>query len=92
MNTPIIVLCAGGHSKVLINILLARNEEVIGIVDQNPAKHGTRLLGIPDAEEVIFTKNATESINLVLKGWLRPGDRVIFSGMEHNAVVRPVEP
>ena len=50
-----------------------------------------RLLDIPDPNRVLFTKNATESINLVLKGWLRAGDRVVISGMEHNAVVRPLE-
>lgn len=48
------------------------------------------LLGIPDPQRVIFTKNATESINIVLKGWLRPGDHVLISSMEHNAVVRPL--
>jgi cysteine desulfurase / selenocysteine lyase len=50
-----------------------------------------RLFDIPDANRVLFTKNATESINLVLKGWLRPGDRVVISAMEHNAVVRPLD-
>jgi cysteine desulfurase family protein len=49
------------------------------------------LLGIPEPDRVIFTKNATEGINLVVKGWLRPGDRVVISGVEHNAVVRPLE-
>lgn len=48
------------------------------------------LLGIPDPRQVIFTHNATESINVVLKGWLRPGDRVLMSSVEHNAVVRPL--
>ena len=48
------------------------------------------MLGIKDPDRVVFTKNATESINLVLKGWLRPGDRVLFSAMEHNSVVRPL--
>jgi cysteine desulfurase/selenocysteine lyase len=47
-------------------------------------------LGISDINRVAFTKNATESINVVLKGWLRSGDRVLFSSMEHNAVVRPL--
>ncbi|MBN1103546.1 MAG: cysteine desulfurase [Deltaproteobacteria bacterium] len=50
-----------------------------------------RLLDIPDPNRVLFTKNATESMNLVLKGWLRAGDRVLISGMEHNAVVRPLD-
>lgn len=50
-----------------------------------------RILGVADPERVIFTKNATESINIVLKGWLRAGDRVLFSAMEHNSVVRPLQ-
>jgi cysteine desulfurase family protein len=49
-----------------------------------------RLLGISDPNHVIFTKNATESINVVLKGRLRTGDRVLISSMEHNAVIRPL--
>jgi cysteine desulfurase family protein len=49
------------------------------------------LLGIPDPDRVIFTKNATEGINLVVKGWLRPMDHVVLSSVEHNAVVRPME-
>lgn len=49
------------------------------------------LLGIRDPERVVFTKNATESINVVLKGWLRPGDRVLMSSMEHNSVARPLK-
>lgn len=53
-------------------------------------KNVADFFGIQDPEQVIFTKNATESINVVLKGWLRPGDRVLISGMEHNAVVRPL--
>jgi len=48
------------------------------------------ILGVKDPDRVVFTKNATESINLVLKGWLRPGDRVLYSAMEHNSVVRPL--
>jgi cysteine desulfurase / selenocysteine lyase len=49
------------------------------------------LFGITNTDQLIFTKNATESINLVLKGFLRPGDRVLISGMEHNSVVRPLQ-
>ncbi|MGD0400095.1 MAG: aminotransferase class V-fold PLP-dependent enzyme [Syntrophobacteraceae bacterium] len=48
------------------------------------------ILGVKDPDQVVFTKNATESINLVLKGWLRPGDRVLYSAMEHNSVARPL--
>jgi cysteine desulfurase/selenocysteine lyase len=49
-----------------------------------------RILGISNPDRVVFTKNATESINVALKGWLRPRDRVVISGMEHNSVVRPL--
>ncbi|HHW11322.1 MAG TPA: aminotransferase class V-fold PLP-dependent enzyme [Firmicutes bacterium] len=48
------------------------------------------LLGVGDPLRLIFTKNATEAINIVLQGCLRPGDRVVTTGMEHNAVMRPL--
>lgn len=44
----------------------------------------------PDCRNVIFTKNATESLNVILKGLLRPGDHVLVSSVEHNAVMRPL--
>lgn len=48
-------------------------------------------LGIGDPSIVAFTKNATEGLNLAIKGWVRPGDRVLISPMEHNSVMRPLE-
>lgn len=44
----------------------------------------------PDCRNVIFTKNITESLNVLLKGFLRSGDHVLTSSMEHNAVMRPL--
>ncbi len=44
----------------------------------------------PDCKNVIFTKNVTESLNIVLKGFLKSGDHVLVSSMEHNAVMRPI--
>lgn len=41
-------------------------------------------------ENVIFTKNITESLNYLIKGLLGPEDHVIVSSMEHNAVMRPL--
>ncbi|HCL4446506.1 TPA: aminotransferase class V-fold PLP-dependent enzyme [Clostridium botulinum] len=41
-------------------------------------------------ENVVFTKNITESLNLLIKGLLQKGDHVIVSSMEHNAVMRPL--
>lgn len=53
-----------------------------------------RLFGSANAEtdpkNVIFTKNATESLNILIKGLLCPGDHVLVSAMEHNAVMRPL--
>ena len=43
-----------------------------------------------DCRNVIFTKNVTESINVLLKGLLKSGDHVLVSSMEHNAVMRPL--
>ncbi len=49
-----------------------------------------RLFAIPYADQVIFTHNATEAINLAIKGLLAPKDHVLISSMEHNSVVRPL--
>lgn len=47
--------------------------------------------GVEKAEQIVFTKNTTEAINLGLKGILRPGDHVITTSMEHNSVLRPLK-
>ena len=43
-----------------------------------------------DARCVVFTPNITTSLNILLKGFLHPGDHVLVSSMEHNAVMRPL--
>ncbi len=48
------------------------------------------LFGGKDCKNIAFTKNITESLNILLKGFLKPGDHVITSSMEHNAVMRPL--
>lgn len=47
-----------------------------------------RLINITDSSRIAFTKNATESINIALKGLLKPGDHVITTSFEHNSVVK----
>jgi cysteine desulfurase family protein len=49
-----------------------------------------RLFGVPRSERLVFTKNTTEAINTALKGYLKQGDHVVISGLEHNAVMRPL--
>lgn len=48
------------------------------------------LFHAPSSRNVVFTKNVTESLNIVLKGLLSPGDHVLTSSLEHNAVIRPL--
>lgn len=48
------------------------------------------LFGASDSKNVIFTPNVTYALNIILKGFLKPGDHVLVSSMEHNAVMRPL--
>lgn len=49
------------------------------------------LFGFDRPENVIFTANITASLNFILKGFLTSADHVLVSGLEHNAVMRPLE-
>ncbi len=48
------------------------------------------LFGLRDPLRVVFTANATTALNLVLHGLLTPGSKVVTTGIEHNAVMRPL--
>jgi len=48
------------------------------------------LLHAPDPLRIVFGLNGTEALNLALCGLLRPGDHVVTSAIEHNAVMRPL--
>jgi cysteine desulfurase / selenocysteine lyase len=52
-----------------------------------------RLINAPSADEVVFTKNATEALNLVTSSWgganLRAGDVVVLTHLEHHANIVP---
>lgn len=71
----------GGHRMSLAagRIILEARELVAGLINaENPVR-------------VVFTGNATEALNLALKGVLRSGDHIITSAMEHNSVIRPLQ-
>jgi len=70
----------GGHQMSLAagRIILETREELAG------------LFGVSDPLRIVLTGNATEAINLALKGFLKEGDHVITGSMEHNAVARPL--
>lgn len=53
-------------------------------------QRAARFLGVKDSSNLIFTMNATDSLNLALYGLLQPGDHVVSSIVEHNAVLRPL--
>ena len=52
-----------------------------------------RFINAPSVDEVIFTRNTTEAINLVTESWgrnnLTADDEIIISGMEHHANIVP---
>ena len=49
-----------------------------------------QLFGVADSSRIVFTHSATESLNLAVGGFLRPGDHVVTTTMEHNSLVRPL--
>lgn len=48
------------------------------------------LLGVRESERVIYTCNGTDSLNTVMHGFLRPGDHVVATTIEHNSILRPL--
>ncbi|WP_289142730.1 aminotransferase class V-fold PLP-dependent enzyme [uncultured Brevibacillus sp.] len=51
----------------------------------------SRLFGIQNPNNLFFYLNATQALNQAIKGFLKPGDHVISSSVEHNSVRRPIE-
>jgi len=72
----------------------------IGRSAHKPARHAAELafacrteaadLFDAEAEQVVFTMNATHGLNIAIRSVVREGDRVVVSGFEHNAVLRPL--
>ena len=77
---------AGGNPGRSGHRMAMRAAEIVYACRENLA----RLFRIDDPLRIAFTANATEALNLAIKGLLRPGNHVIFSSMEHNAVWRPL--
>ncbi len=49
------------------------------------------LFGVGNPENIIFTKNTTEALNIPILCFLKKGDHVLTTGVEHNSVIRPLE-
>lgn len=60
---------------------------------ENARKHVQRFLNAADSREIVFTRGATESLNLIanvfVRAEMRPGDEVMVSEMEHHANIVP---
>lgn len=70
----------GAHSRAL--------QAARGVYDTR--RKLARLFGCPQADHVVFTCNATEALNIAIRGVLSPGDHVISTDLEHNSVLRPL--
>lgn len=67
-----------------------REEESARLADETRTALA-ELFHAPDPSGVAFTMNATQAINMALKGLLKSGDHVITSSIEHNAMWRPLK-
>ena len=94
---PAVVLEAMDHYYETINANVHRGvyaiaEEATNALEATRAKV-QRFINARSSAEILFTKNATESINLVVGSWgranLSEGDVVVLSHMEHHANIVP---
>lgn len=71
----------GSHHRAIEadRLLFGAREEVASI------------FAIGDSSRVVFTHSATEALNLAVKGFLRQGDHVVSTTMEHNSLFRPLK-
>ncbi len=69
-----------GHTRTLeSDRLIYRTRETVA-----------SLFNIENPSRVAFAYNATDALNIALKGFLEAGDHVLFTAMEHNSVLRPL--
>ena len=61
-----------------------------GRIVYNAREAVAELFNAPDPLRVVFGSNATDALNLALRGLLHPGHHIITSSMEHNSVMRPL--
>ena len=79
-------------SKNGFNINRGTYEGAYGVEEivYDTRKKIAELFNCNNCRNVIFTMNVTMALNMVIKGLLKPGDHILVSAMEHNAVMRPV--
>ena len=69
----------GGHAPAMAaaKAVLACREQAAGLFHCQP-------------EQVVFTSSCTHGLNMAIRTLVKPGQTVVISGFEHNAVVRPL--
>lgn len=50
-----------------------------------------KIFNVDNPMNIVFTNNATDSLNLAIKGIVKSGDHIITTSMEHNSVIRPIK-
>lgn len=84
VNESLTVLCANpGRGAHRIAVAAARS------IFQ-ARETAAAFFGVADSADIIFTQNATDALNMGMRGLLRQGDHVVSSTVEHNAVARPL--
>ena len=66
-----------------------------GALDAARTVYGARaniakLFGCERADNVVFTQNSTEALNIAISGIIEAGDHVVSTDLEHNSVLRPL--
>ncbi len=77
---------AGGNSGRAGHRRALQSARAISLARERLAE----LLGAESPDQLAFTKNATEALNLAIHGLTLPGGRVVVSSLEHNSVMRPL--
>ncbi|RME37456.1 MAG: aminotransferase class V-fold PLP-dependent enzyme [Planctomycetota bacterium] len=65
--------------------------EAAGRMVRNVRGQIARMLHTDDPDRIILALNATDALNIAIKGALREGDHVICSAVDHNSVSRPLQ-
>lgn len=73
-----------------INRSVYKSASDAGMIAYTLRERLCRLFNFDDPRHVVLTAGNTMALNMIIKGYLKPGDHVIVSSMEHNAVMRPL--
>ncbi len=67
-----------------------REAEEVERLIQDARQRAAKLLGAEHPRQIVFGFNGTDVLNQALLGFLRPGDHVVTSVLEHNSILRPL--